>query len=603
MEAFKAVEKEMKTKAFSKEGLLVSAKQDPKEQEKDEMRTFLGDMVDEIGRQIEEDEAEAVSLRAQSKKKKDPAKAERITDLETQAERHKWHQNKLELLMRAMANDDVDVDQVKEKQEDIQYYVDNNREVDFFEDESIYDDFNLDEDGDKYGVHQDLDKVPSQDNQDIQDEPDTAPAADAAKGKAKAAPDAASSTRRPSQQIKSPLPALASLHNLPTATPASVNPPPPSNMKPAPPPSKPPGEMLNYRSAAAAGAANDTGIGIGQLPTLPGKVTPSGASATPAAAPEPTVKSSATTSPAVSTAQPASTSDGKPTVPAQAKEQPLARTISRSPAPGQTSVGQSPAVTAAQLAQASARDTAPTLPQQNGVSRQEALKREPPSGQSHDRMASLSSRDTSSPLAQANGIHAVQSQEDESVYHLPSSLQELVDCFEDVRTNAPPVASPEHQRILDESFSRRPDVFEAEKARHYKPEKPVTFTPSHYPKDPLPIFDDPRLYSRVDQDALFYSFYYRQGTYQQYLAAKELKATSWRFHKQYQTWFQRHEEPQSITEDSERGTYRFFDYESTWYVSSSLLKLVELLTDKFHRMNRRKADFEFKYRFLEDEVL
>jgi CCR4-NOT transcriptional regulation complex NOT5 subunit len=70
----------------------------------------------------------------------------------------------------------------------------------------------------------------------------------------------------------------------------------------------------------------------------------------------------------------------------------------------------------------------------------------------------------------------------------------------------------------------------------------------------------------VDTDTLFYAFYYRQGTYQQYLSAKALKQQSWRFHKQYQTWFQRHEEPKAITEDYEQGTYRFFDYESTWYV-------------------------------------
>ena len=73
--------------------------------------------------------------------------------------------------------------------------------------------------------------------------------------------------------------------------------------------------------------------------------------------------------------------------------------------------------------------------------------------------------------------------------------------------------------------------------------------------------------------ALFYAFYYRQNTYQQYLAAKALKSQSWRFHKQYQTWFQRHEEPKAITEDYEQGTYRFFDYESTWLVSTASKKI------------------------------
>lgn len=115
------------------------------------------------------------------------------------------------------------------------------------------------------------------------------------------------------------------------------------------------------------------------------------------------------------------------------------------------------------------------------------------------------------------------------------------------------------------SLNTCPDPGDAEKPRHYKPQNPYN-TPLYYPQEPLPIFDDPRLYEtgKIDTDTLFYIFYYRQGTYQQYLAAKALKNQSWRFHKQYQTWFQRHEEPKTITEEFEQGTYRFFDYESTW---------------------------------------
>ena len=104
---------------------------------------------------------------------------------------------------------------------------------------------------------------------------------------------------------------------------------------------------------------------------------------------------------------------------------------------------------------------------------------------------------------------------------------------------------------------------DSEAPRNYHPDMYYN-SPAAYPREPLSIFDDPRLYSRIDPDTLFYVFYYKQGTYQQYLAAKALKDQSWRFHKQYQTWFQRHEEPKSITEEFEQGTYRFFDYESTW---------------------------------------
>ncbi|CAI7833187.1 unnamed protein product [Closterium sp. NIES-53] len=51
-----------------------------------------------------------------------------------------------------------------------------------------------------------------------------------------------------------------------------------------------------------------------------------------------------------------------------------------------------------------------------------------------------------------------------------------------------------------------------------------------------------------------------QGTYQQYLAARELKKQSWRYHKKYNTWFQRHEEPKLTTDDYEQGTYVYFDF-------------------------------------------
>lgn len=128
-------------------------------------------------------------------------------------------------------------------------------------------------------------------------------------------------------------------------------------------------------------------------------------------------------------------------------------------------------------------------------------------------------------------------------------------------TNAPSQSS---QRMLTASFENAPEISDSLAPRKYKPKNPIR-TPSYYPQEIDPIFDDSRLYSRIEPDTLFYVFYYQQETYQQYLAAKALKDQSWRFHKQYQTWFQRHEEPKTITEEFEQGTYRFFDYESTWW--------------------------------------
>jgi CCR4-NOT transcription complex subunit 3 len=134
--------------------------------------------------------------------------------------------------------------------------------------------------------------------------------------------------------------------------------------------------------------------------------------------------------------------------------------------------------------------------------------------------------------------------------------------------------------MLSASLSSCPDGIDVGAPKSYKPHDPVR-TPAYYPQELDPVFDDPRLYSRIDPDTLFYVFYYKQGSHQQYLAAKALKEQSWRFHKQYQTWFQRHEEPKTITEEFEQGTYRFFDYESTWSVFVWLYQACHVFLSNF----------------------
>lgn len=52
------------------------------------------------------------------------------------------------------------------------------------------------------------------------------------------------------------------------------------------------------------------------------------------------------------------------------------------------------------------------------------------------------------------------------------------------------------------------------------------------------IFDAPSLYEKLDAETLFFIFYHQPGSYQQYLAARELKRQAWRFHKEHSAWFQ-----------------------------------------------------------------
>lgn len=53
-------------------------------------------------------------------------------------------------------------------------------------------------------------------------------------------------------------------------------------------------------------------------------------------------------------------------------------------------------------------------------------------------------------------------------------------------------------------------------------------TPASYPTSRLPILDNPALFEKLDSEALFFAFYHQPGSFQQYLAARELKRQSWR---------------------------------------------------------------------------
>jgi len=562
MEKFKAVEKEMKTKAFSKEGLLSAAKQDPKEREKADCGEFLTEMVAELDRQVETLEAEEEALGAIVKKgKKDNSKAERGVEIQRVIERHRWHQEKLEMANRALENGSLEVDQINPIKDEIKYYVTENQSVDFMEgaDDEIYDDLNLDAEAPAWGMNGDLDKVSSQDNQSVHDdEPETIErkggiikqkSISLSEGPPLAA-------RRPSNNFKSPLPALATLH-----TPASTVPagPAPSAMKPAPPPTRPPGETLKYASAAAAAAASEKTIA--PLPPAPGPAGPSTTGPTISALPAPPAVQKQDPSAPASTTAPAN--DEIP----QAIAKPLTTTKS---APAQAASS-----TQRPVAPASASSIPPT-PQ---LEKSEAVSTPPKSKSPLPKAAPSREAQSASPEPeQPSTPSAVGTQDDhrggpriegeeeeESIYHLPPGLQELMQSFEMTRTQSTVPTDPLPQRMLNASFASFPDTLDSSKPSTYRPANRYK-TPSFYPQEPVSLADDPAIFSRVDTDTLFYLFYYRQQTYLQYAAAKSLKNQSWRFHKQYQTWFQRHEEPKMINDEAEQGTYRFFDYESTWYV-------------------------------------
>ncbi|KAJ8334376.1 hypothetical protein SKAU_G00400150 [Synaphobranchus kaupii] len=118
-----------------------------------------------------------------------------------------------------------------------------------------------------------------------------------------------------------------------------------------------------------------------------------------------------------------------------------------------------------------------------------------------------------------------------------------------------------YQQAMQESaWTHMPHPSDSERIRQYLMRNPCPTLPFHH-QVPPPHSDSVEFYQRLSTETLFFIFYYLEGTKAQYLAAKALKKQSWRFHTKYMMWFQRHEEPKTITDEFEQGTYIYFDYE------------------------------------------
>ena len=138
-------------------------------------------------------------------------------------------------------------------------------------------------------------------------------------------------------------------------------------------------------------------------------------------------------------------------------------------------------------------------------------------------------------------------------------------------------------QMLRHSYQCTPESVDTDKqAKSYVAQNPCQTHPS-MPQQPLSNNEYTAIFERLPTDALFFAFYHQQDSYQQYLAARQLKQRAWRFHKKYTTWFQRHEEPKVTTDKYEEGTYIYFDYENGW-------------------CTRIKEDFVFEFQYLEDDT-
>jgi CCR4-NOT transcription complex subunit 3 len=176
------------------------------------------------------------------------------------------------------------------------------------------------------------------------------------------------------------------------------------------------------------------------------------------------------------------------------------------------------------------------------------------------------SRGASGDVALFSGDGALR--EDGPLASTSADLRRALEGLAGLRDSTPAFDAVTSLRLLESSFaSGMPQSGDSQVLRRGRVRTLVPVPPS-FPVAPPPVMENPALFERLDLDALFFSFYFQQGTVQQLLAARELKRSNWRFHKKYNTWFARAEEPKLVTDDLEQGAYVYFDFAQDWCVTA-----------------------------------
>lgn len=584
MEQFKEFEKETKTKAYSKAGLAQPSKQDPESEAKYKTQCWVNKAIEQLQLQIETFEAD---IEAASTKK---AKGKRGDNpLEHWILRHKYHIKQLERVLRLLDNDRVSVSTVDDYRDNIIYYVEANQEPEFEEDEQLYEDMigehtdeetweddNSAEDDSKNGAHAAVKKDDKKD--DHKKEPEK-PAKPAGSVTVPAKPAAATVAKPAAAAALSPK--LAA--------------------KPAP-----------ATSAAPAPVAAKTAAPV----AAPAAAKPAPAAKTPA---KPAAATAPKPAPAAATKEAeAERSEETPLAEGQNHDQMLKNIVIKS---AEFNRGDESTLESADASLSASfnneentfredfgaleeddeindanDETFGDMAMPTGIGTLEEL-----SMNTHARLGPIESmQPAAGPVGKTAPAPApqqpVMGPDDRQSSAAGTGLGGLgsADAMAPAanRPQPTPAANPvvdrdkrSHAnalRMLQASLKTLPRPHDCERPKPYVPPNPHR-TPAYYPQTPHPAFNNPEIFSKFNTDTLYFIFYYQQATYQQYLAAKELKKQSWRYHKKYLTWFQRHDQPKVTTDEYEQGTYIYFDYETGW-------------------CQRIKQEFVFKYAYLEDEL-
>mmetsp|Transcript_8695 Transcript_8695/g.11363 ORF Transcript_8695/g.11363 Transcript_8695/m.11363 type:complete len:663 (-) Transcript_8695:67-2055(-) len=575
MEMFKVCEKETKTKAFSKEGLARSERLDPEEQAKDDATNFLQGAVEKLNVQIESTEADVEKLSAGKKNRN----KDELARKQSVIQRHLWHISKLEQLIRMLDNDALEVEQVEEIKDDIEFYVDSGTDTEGMDELDPYEDL-------------DLEDIPIAEPASIAPESSTK--------KKKSDREAAKEEKAKSKDKKGSTSMLTI------------------------------GRAVKTKDKDDSSAKNSSSVNIAQpSPTLePSPSTNSSSKMMPS----PT-KSVTPTPSKTQAAQPSSGASlasilkgNEPVVNTKqhlAQQQMMNQQKQQASLVEQQRLQQQASQQRLQqqlqaASQQKAMDQQRMQQQQQQQQNTQRIQQSDPSAQGSSvsgfsgLMAGLGGAPTTSPLAslgsaplsdphtmalpmKSDKVNNATGSGTNKELNNPSDSSSLNNglssedpIFRPASMDASSMANA--LAALGSSMNNIPSGQDRDFAKLYTPRNPYATHQAYFSAPgPSPVFDEATIFEKFHTDTLFFIFYYQQGTYQQYLAARELKKQSWRFHKKYKTWFQRHEEPQVTTDEYEQGTYVYFDYQGTYDSKSGWCQ-------------RIKYDFTFEYEFLEDEL-
>lgn len=555
MERFKVVERETKTKAYSKEGLGAAQKMDPAQKEREEISAWLVSSIDALNLQVDQFESEIESLLVGKKKRLDKEKHDRMEELKSKLEKHRFHIKKLETLLRMLDNMSVEVDQIRRIKDDVEYYIDSSQEPGFEENEYIYDDIRGLDEVELTGVG-----VPS------------SAATDSNSG---GSPNSIASGGSPTQS-----PVMDLLNH----TSDSIDIEKKKKEELIAKPVKPlplravNNSVLNNSTSNISSLLNNSTVTTNSI-----NATSTTALSTPNKIP---------LSPSPLRNNNTEVVENGPVTPV-----PLAPLVTHLPHLTNTQPQPSLQTTKSTTETTSSPVTvngpvAPHAPNAHLINTHLINRVENDTGVSPELVANPVNPAASA----ASGTATLKSIAQEAVQR--AGLDSVVTQERRIavtEAHIPPLLgvaplglmplTNEHQQhtlIMEKSAAHMPHPSDSERTRPHLP-RSICPTPQYYQQMPLPHTDSIEFFQRLATETLFFIFYYMEGTKAQYLAAKALKKQSWRFHTKYMMWFQRHEEPKVINEEYEQGTYIYFDYEK-WG-------------------QRKKEGFTFEYKYLEDRDL